>query len=465
MPVSSPERPDGRPRPRPGAHALRRGTLADGLAMSIAAGGASVVGAVSWVIAARALTPVELGTATAFVSAFLLVAGVTDLNLGVGLLRWLPRAGGAAAALTARAAITVLGLAGVGGALYLLLPEASLIVDAAAGPGGGAGERWVGAAVFVLAAMLWAVFQQQDFVLVGLGSGWWAPARTGVFALARLGILIGAGGALTTTGVVASWVLPTAMCVLLAAVQTRRLVARAAARPRAMPPRDEVVEYLGPTYVGQIAQSVLYMLVPLLVTFRYGPAVGAAFFLAWQAVTVVDVVAKYFVSALTAGVARTPHRAAELSRRTLRRLMAIMLPALALGALIAPGLLSLFGPAYVGVAPVLQIMLGGLVLRLVVAHRLGEHLAMGRSVRFARLALVNTALVVAVAAVAPAGPGGPLLTVAVGFVAVQAVCAAAVAVRRVTDGRAGRPTSDGAERTASTTSTTGDGPDREEPAP
>ena len=93
--------------------------------------------------------------------------------------------------------------------------------------------------------------------------------------------------------------------------------------------------------------------------------------------------------------------------------------------LLAEPVLSLFGPAYTADAPVLQIMLGGLVLRLLVVHRLGEHQATGRGVRFARLAMTNTVLVVGVTALIPTGPRG-LIEIACGFVVVQVLCAAAV---------------------------------------
>lgn len=406
-------------------HDLRTGALADSFAMSLAAGGAAAVGMVSWIVAARALTPAELGVATAFVSGFLLIAGCTELNLGVGLLRWLPRAGGASRALLRRAGAAVALAATAASSVYLLLPDTSVIVDAVVGTEPGGLPRWVGGALFVLAAVLYALFQQQDFVLVGLGHGWWAPLRTLLFALLRLGVLLVAGASLTTSGVVASWIGPAAACVIVVWAWHRRVTARRSREPRELPPRRVVLTFLGPTYLGQVATSVLFNQVPLLVTFRYGPESGAAFFLVWQIVFVVDVIATYFVAALSAAVAREPERAAELSRHTRSRLLLLLIPALVVGALLAEPVLSLFGPAYVTDAPVLQIMFGGLVLRLLVVHRLGEHQATGRGVRFARLAMTNTVLVVGVTALIPTGPRG-LIEIACGFVAVQVLCAAAV---------------------------------------
>jgi hypothetical protein len=100
------------------------------------------------------------------------------------------------------------------------------------------------------------------------------------------------------------------------------------------------------------------------------------------------------------------------------------------GALVAGPALSLFGAVYAGEATVLRVMLVGLALRLLVVHRLGEHQAFGRGVRFARLAVTNTVLMVVVTLLVPAASADPLMTVAVGFVVVQAVCALAVTLRR-----------------------------------
>jgi hypothetical protein len=175
------------------------GSLHDGMAMALAAGGSALVGMLSWILAARVLSPAELGTATAFVSAFLLVAGITELNVGVGLLRWLPAAGGSARRLLVPALGAVAVLSGAVAALYLLLPGSSVIVDAVTGAGASGPTRVAGVALFVLAAVLYALFQQQDFVLVGLGRPWWAPLRTALFAAGRLAILFAAGSSLTST--------------------------------------------------------------------------------------------------------------------------------------------------------------------------------------------------------------------------------------------------------------------------
>lgn len=416
------------------------GSVGDGLALSVAAGGSAVVGMVSWVLAARMLSPAELGTATAFVSAFLLISGVSQLNLGVGLLRWLPAAGAARGRLVASSLAAVAVLAATVSLAYLAVPGSSIILDAVTGPGAPADQRVRAVGLFVLAAMVYAMFHLQDFVLVGLGRPWWAPGRTLLFAVGRIGILLAVGSALTSSGVVLSWIVPTGACVVLVAAQCWYLVRRGPGRavPAVLPGRRAAAAFLGPAYVGQIATSVLFNQVPLLVVFRFGTSQGAVFFLVWQAVTVVDVVAQYFSASLSAGVGRDRDAADELSRAVRRRLLLIFGPGLVCGMLLAEPVLALFGPVYAAEAWVLRLMLCGLAFRLLVVHRLSEHQALGRSVSYARLSVVTTAFVVGAALLVPASTTAPLTVIAVAFVAVQVACAGAVTLRSRSEFRAAR---------------------------
>ena len=192
--------------------------------------------------------------------------------------------------------------------------------------------------------------------------------------------------------------------------------------------------------MAQFGTSLLYNQVTVFATERFGDATGAKFFMAWQAVTVVDLSATYFMNSLAVGVAREPQRAAELAAVARKRLLMIFLPLLAIGCVVAgPALWLVFGPEYAEAADVLRLLFVGLALRLVILHELGVLQALGRGFAYARLQLVSTVLVVIVAAVVPVGEStiNGLIPVAVGYIAVQLVCAAAVlwapARRRPTD--------------------------------
>jgi O-antigen/teichoic acid export membrane protein len=189
----------------------------------------SVIGALaallSWIIATRLVDPAEIGKASQFVSALLLVAGAVQLNLDVGLLRWLPGAGRHAGRLVWRTLLLVMLLAAVVGLVYaLLLPSVARSAAGGASP-------WFGVALFVLAAAGWSVFTLHDSVLVALGRPWWTAWRNGAFATSRIGLLVALGGlGFGAQGIVLSWVGSIVLWIAAGTVVLAVLLQRSAVR-------------------------------------------------------------------------------------------------------------------------------------------------------------------------------------------------------------------------------------------
>lgn len=400
--------------------------LHDGIALSLSSVIGSMAGLLSWVIATRLVSPEDVGKASQVVSAFILVAGAAQLNLGVGILRWLPAAGKRTGWLVWSSMLLIMPLAGALGLVYvLLLPD---LARTAAGTGPWA---W-GLLVIVLATAGWGVFVVHDFTLVAIGKPWWAVWRNALFAVVRIGLLVALGAlGLGAEGIVLSWAVPIVIWIVVGlvvlAVLTRNVSRRATGG--VLPSRAEAIRFLGPTSLGHIGNTLLFNQVTVLVTERFGDATGAKFFLVWQAVTVVDITAIFFMNSLAVGMAREPERATELIAAARRRLLTFFLPLLAVGALVAePALFIVFGPQYAEAADVLRILLLGLAFRLVVVHELGALQAEGRSWSYARLQLFSSLLVMVVVIVVPVASGSvqALIPVAIGYVAVQMACAATV---------------------------------------
>ena len=85
------ERPGCLEAERPAAE--KRAGLDDGLALSLSAAMGSVAGLLGWVVSTRLLTPSDIGKAAEVVAAILMIGGIAQLNLSVGMLRWIPGAG------------------------------------------------------------------------------------------------------------------------------------------------------------------------------------------------------------------------------------------------------------------------------------------------------------------------------------------------------------------------------------
>jgi hypothetical protein len=400
----------------------------EGLALSISSALGALAGLASWLIAARLLPQAEVGLAAAVVSAFILIAGIAQLNLGLGLIRWLPVAGCHAPSLVWRSLLLIMPLSAVAGLGYVLF-----VPDLARTTAGAHGPLALGMCLFALASAGWGVFVVHDYILVAIGKPWWTVWRNGLFAVVRITLLVILGTGLGARGVILSWVGPIVVWIaagsLVLLVVVRRF-ARTSPGSGVMPSRSEVIGFLGPTATAQVGYTLLLNQVPLVVILRFGPESGAAFFIAWQATVVLETAANYYMHSLSASWAREPERAAELTSGSRRRLLMIFLPLLALGALLAGPGLSIFG--------MLRLLLLGLAFRLIVVHELGVRTAAGHGMAYARLHTASTLLVLVVALLVPASPepdpagvSADLLPVTLGYAAVQVACAAHVVLVRL----------------------------------
>ena len=403
------------------------GGLSDGLALSLSSVLGSLAGFIGWLIAAHILPTAAVGDAQLVASAFILVGGAAQLNLGVALMRWIPPAGRNTAKLIWSSLLLIMPLCGLVGLLYALFaPRLAMI---SAGP---ALPAAAGFLLFAIASAGWGVFPVHDFLLVALGKPWWAVWRNAIFAVVRLALLVFLGGvlALGSFGIVLSWIGPVVVWIVVGSLVIYVLARRASARATGgrLPSRNAMIAFLAPTAVGQAGAALLYNQVPILVNLRFGPETGAVFFIAWQAIAVIDLAGMFFMNSLAVTVAREPHRVRELAAAARRRLLGIFLPMLAVGAALAYPLLLIFGEDYAQGADVLRLLLLGLAFRLVVAHELGVRQAIGSAMSYARLQLSSSILVVVAALVTPVTGAGvsALVPVAIGYIAVQVVCAVVV---------------------------------------
>jgi hypothetical protein len=424
------------PSPTPGdVETKSTGGIGEGLALSISSALGALAGLASWLIAARLLPQAEVGLAAAVVSAFILIGGIGQLNLGLGLIRWLPVSGRHAPPMVWRSLLLIMPLSAIVGLGYVLV-----VPDLARTAAGVDGPLAIGMCLFALASASWGVFIVHDYILVAIGKPWWTVWRNGLFAVVRIALLVVLGSAFGAQGVVLSWVGPLVVWIALGSLVLVVAVRRFARQSDGgiMPCRAEVVGFLGPTATAQVAYSLLLNQVPLVVILRFGPESGAAFFIAWQAAVVLETAANYYMHSLSASWAREPERAAELTSSSRRRLLVIFLPLLGVGALLAGVGLSIFGPGYAAAADALRLLLVGLAFRLIVVHELGVRTAAGHGMAYARLHTASTLLVLVVALLVPAstdphpdGVSAALLPVTLGYVAVQVACAAHVVLIRM----------------------------------
>ncbi|MEQ3553669.1 hypothetical protein WIS52_24620 [Pseudonocardia nematodicida] len=404
-----------------------KNSSADGLALTLCSGFGSVAGLVGVLIAARIMPQEEVGKASEFVSAFMLIGGAAQLNLGIGLMRWLPGAGRLSTRLAFGSLLLIMPLSGLLGLIY------GVIVPRIAETAGG-GNYWLGLGILVLTCAGWAVFVVHDFIMVAVGRPWNAVVRNGTFAVARIVLLVLLGTSLAAEALVLSWAIPIMIWIAAGTIAIWFMVRRFAASggPGRLPTRTEAVAFLAPTALAQVGNALLYNQVPLFANLRMGNEVGAVFFICWQATTVVDLAATFFTNSLAVQTAREPHRAEELARVARRRMLLLFVPVLGIGAALGYPVLMLLGEGYAAGAPALAVLMVGLLFRLLVVFELARRQADGDGMGYAKIQLLNTALVLVFAGFVPLPEAGTasvsmtMMPMVLAYVVSQLLCALAL---------------------------------------
>lgn len=375
-----------------------RAFLADGAALGFSAMATALVGLLGWLLAARLLDPAQVGRASAFVNAFVFVAGVAELGLGQASLKWLPQAGHHTRTILLRVLGGVLTSSVLAALLWGLLFHDDLAFQLDL-------EPVAAVAVFVVASVGWTVLHAQNLVLTAAGGARWVPVEMLSFGVVRIVLLVVLAPPYGALGIVVSWVLPTAVAAVVVPSVLALRRHRRDDLPGVVPDRRSTVRTAGSIWLSTFGTTLTLSLVPVVVTDRFGPSVGAAFFIVWNGVAAVELAAAGFGSALVVRLSGPP---ADVLGRSLRQVLPVFAAALLVAALAATPLLSLFGSAYAdeGVG-LLRWVCGGLLFRLVGIMIAGIHLSDGRTLR---LFLTNAAPAVALLSVSPVIPTGSGLT-------------------------------------------------------
>lgn len=300
-------------------------------------------GMLGWIAAARLYPVAEVGRGQSAVNAMVILAGLGNLRLMNVLTRFLPRARERSAWLVGRSYLlaVVATLVVCGG--YLLVDHRIIPMSELVG-GSPPAQAW-----FVVAVVAFAVFTLQDAVLTGLRRATWVPLENGAHGALKLVVVVACAAALPSTGIFASWAVPT----LLALVPINLLIFRRLLPANAaldVQREDLSARRLAPftaaEYAGALCELAVANVIPLVIAQQLGLAAAGVFGAAWLIGTTLDHVVVHFGASLTVEAAAAPTELARLSRELLTRSAAFVLPMAALVALGAPWILALFGPEY-----------------------------------------------------------------------------------------------------------------------
>lgn len=362
----------------------------DAYALALNSAFTAGTGLVYWIVAAHAFSTHDVGLNSALISAMTFLSGMASLNLPNIIVRFLPESGDrtvsrvicaytAAGALAACAAVVfIVGIGWWTPPLSFLGSDRSL-------------EAW-----FVFSTVAWCLFVIQDSVLTALGRAVWVPVENAVFSILKLALLVLAATAMPRYGIFVSWTI--AMLVSVAGVNllifTRLMRAGRFVRSEGIEVRNRAfARYFAADYACSVAWLSNLYLMPLIVTAVAGATTNAYWTLAFAVALPLYAVSQNIGTSLMLHGTIDREALPMLARKAAVQGARVLIPAVVLLVLIAPVLLSLFGPSYAQRSTiVLRLLAIGVLPNLLIT--LSVHIArVQRRLRRAVIALGAEALI------------------------------------------------------------------------
>lgn len=408
--------------------------MLNGYALVLNAGMTAALGIVFWMVATRLFTPGQVGLAAALISSMTTISYFAQMNLGSLLTRFLPTAGGGAAAIV----LASYGMAGLAAALGALIFAAG--VGIVAEPLAIIREDAGMMALFVAATVLWTVFALQDAALAGMRRAALVPLWNTVHAVAKIALLFLLALPMLAAwpGIFLAWIIPILpiVAVVNAAIWRWSGAAGRAGEARGVDLRT-ARRFWGWDFVGSLALGAAFGLAPVMVTAAAGVEATAAYHLAWSFAYSIYLVGRAMSTSLLAEGAGDPARLRRLIADSLGHALLLILGAVLVVLAFAPLIMGLFGPAYVETgAPLLRVLALSCLPWAVTTIYCAVARVRGRTRSVAVVQITTLVIFAAVSAALVGGQGAQ--GVAMGWlVAHGSVCAGIVLRVLHAEGRAG----------------------------
>jgi O-antigen/teichoic acid export membrane protein len=307
----------------------------------------SALGFVYWTFAAREFSQQAVGYGSAGISAMTLLGTIGMLGLGTLLVGELPRRSGGPGLVSAALLTCGLGSLVIGLGFAAIAPHVNARFGIILGTPGRA-------TLFAAGVMLTGVAMVFDQATIGLLRGGLQLWRNSVLAITKLLILPATAVILHDgfgVGIILSWVVGTALSLVLVAIRLRFSGTRVLHRPD-----WGVLRGLGRTAMAHnwlnLAITMPVSLTPVLVTVIVSPSANAAFYVATMLTNFLFIVPAHLATVLFAVVAADPSVVARKLRFALRLSYLIGLPGMAALILGSHLVLGIFGKGYAADATV-----------------------------------------------------------------------------------------------------------------
>jgi len=299
-------------------------------------------GFVFWIIAARFYTVEDVGIASAIISAAGLVWVISNLGLGAGLVRFLAHSRESASrmintcfTITGLASIIISGIFLAG--LSIWSPELLFLQ-----------QTPIYLAAFIVFAVCNVLSRMVDSPFISQRQAGFTLARSLVFGLLRLPLLVLLAVFFHSFGIFASWGLSLAVA---ATISIFFFLPRVQPRYRPFPAIsrkvvNEIVPFSLANHISGLFWYLPISILPIMVLNLLGAEANAYFYIAWTVGNVLASVPMAASSSLFAEGSHDEQRLASDTWRSLKLTFLILVPAVILIIAIADKLLLLFGASY-----------------------------------------------------------------------------------------------------------------------
>lgn len=316
----------------------------NGYALVFSSAASSGLGMVYWILAAHTYSTETIGLNSAAISAMIFLANVSQLNLMNALNRFLPTAGRKSWHMVVYAYIISIVMAVVTSLIFIFgvniwAPQLGFL---SSGP---TSIVW-----FIVATVTWCIFVLQDSTLIGLRQATWVPLENILFALAKIGLLVGLATIMPRYGVFVSWTLAVLMTILptnflifgwLIPGKTHTF----SEQTESITP-TQVAKYLAGDYFGSLVSLAAISLLPIIIVIQVGASANAYFYLSWTIAYTLYLVSRNMGMSLITEAAGEQRKLNLYSYRTFIQTARLLVPLVSIIVITAPNILRLFGKNY-----------------------------------------------------------------------------------------------------------------------
>ena len=305
--------------------------------------GPSVISMVFWVLAARLYDAGSVGYVVVLFSALNLLTVFASLGLGISIIRFLPEAGSGGARMI-NTSMTLGGLASIGAALIYIAGLdlwGPSLKDTLWEP--------AFAIAFTVFSVVWTLRYIQSCVFLARCKSRHTFVLNMLASLSKLGLLVVlAAVSASYLGIFAAIGIGMTLALVMGLFIQMPIV-QPGYRPAAVICKEslrKIGAYTTSNYVSRTLLQILPFVLPMIVINVLGAESSAYFYMAWSVGAILIVLPASIFNSLFAVASNDSERASTETRKALRLLFTILIPAIAVLVLAAGFILELFGAEY-----------------------------------------------------------------------------------------------------------------------